>query len=232
MKIEFFHDVICSFCFPMSYRMRKIQAKYPNIEISHHSFALAWDETDFDNMFGSRKQAKEEILSHWVHANQNDDLHRFNIETMKEKTFSFPTSKNGLLAAKSAEILGGAKLYWQVFDRLQEALFIHNQDIESLDVIKDIVKGEYIDWKEFEVIFSSEETLLAVKNDLKLAQEYGIHGVPFLVINGRYPINGAQSQEVIEETIEKIALEEHEALILVEEGSTCYLDKNGTWVCE
>lgn len=232
MKIEFFHDVICSFCFPMSYRMRKIETKYPNIEIIHRSFSLAWEESDFNAMFGSRKQAKEEILSHWVHANQNDDLHRFNIEQMKEKTFPFPTSKNGLLAAKAAEEINGIDGYWNMFDQLQKALFIDNRDIESLEVIKDIVIKQEMNWTEFEKVLTSEETMKAVNDDLDIAQRYGIHGVPFLVINGRHPVNGAQSLDTIEETIEKIALEEHEALVLVEEGSTCYLDRNGTWVCE
>jgi predicted DsbA family dithiol-disulfide isomerase len=41
-KIEFFHDVICSFCFPMSARMSRIAKNYSNIEIIHHSFALGW----------------------------------------------------------------------------------------------------------------------------------------------------------------------------------------------
>ncbi|MEG2938504.1 MAG: DsbA family protein, partial [Vagococcus sp.] len=57
MKIEFFHDVICSFCFPMSYRMRQVQKKYPNIEIIHRSFALAWDAEDLNKMFGNRDNA-------------------------------------------------------------------------------------------------------------------------------------------------------------------------------
>ncbi|HCW73424.1 MAG TPA: DsbA family protein, partial [Clostridiaceae bacterium] len=33
ITIEFFHDVICSFCFPMSYRMRQLQKLMPEIEI-------------------------------------------------------------------------------------------------------------------------------------------------------------------------------------------------------
>ncbi|KAJ73436.1 DSBA oxidoreductase [Enterococcus faecalis AZ19] len=37
MKIEFFHDVICSFCFPMSDRMHEIQQEFPDIELIHRS---------------------------------------------------------------------------------------------------------------------------------------------------------------------------------------------------
>ncbi|MFW8053326.1 DsbA family oxidoreductase [Vagococcus fluvialis] len=232
MKIEFFHDVICSFCFPMSYRMRKIQERYPNVEIIHRSFALAWEPEDFNRMFGNRDNAKNEILGHWEHANQNDDLHRFNIEGMKEADFPFPTSKNGLLAAKAAKLIGGEEAYWQVFDNLQESLFVKNQDIESIDVIKEAVVAAGIDWDKFEPVFQSEDALEAVNEDLRLGIRYGIQGAPFLVINEKYGINGAQPMEVIEETIEKIAVEVHEPLTLIEDGSSCSLDENGTWVCD
>lgn len=213
MKIEFFHDVICSFCFPMSYRMRKIQEKYPNIEIIHRSFALAWEESDLIKMFGTRDNAKEEILGHWEHANQNDDLHRFNIEGMKQASFPFPTSKDGLVATKAAKIIGGESAYWAVFDQLQELLFVKNENINSLEVIKKAVMNTGIEWDKFEPIFYSEETIKSVNDDLKLANQYGIQGAPFLVINEKYGINGAQPLNVIEETIEKIAAETQETLL-------------------
>ncbi|MDT2781457.1 DsbA family protein [Vagococcus fluvialis] len=232
MKIEFFHDVICSFCFPMSYRMRQVQKKYPNIEIIHRSFALAWEEEDLNKMFGNRDNAKKEILGHWEHANQNDDLHRFNIEGMKKADFPFPTSKNGLLASKAAKLIGGEEAYWQVFDNIQEALFVNNKDIESMDVIKEAVLDADLNWDEFEKVFHSDEALEAVNEDLKLAYRYGIQEAPFLVINEKYGINGAQPIQVIEETIEKIAVEIHEPLTLIEDGQSCSLDENGTWTCD
>ena len=58
MKIEFVHDVICSFCFPMSHRMRKIDEKYSNVEITHRSFALGGEVDNFKAMFGSHEAVK------------------------------------------------------------------------------------------------------------------------------------------------------------------------------
>lgn len=55
LEIEFFHDVICSFCFSMFYRLRKTIEPYQNIKVIHRSFALDWEvleglvkETSFD----------------------------------------------------------------------------------------------------------------------------------------------------------------------------------------
>lgn len=99
-------------------------------------------------------------------------------------------------------------------------------------MIKEAVVAAGIDWDKFEPVFQSEDALEAVNEDLRLGIRYGIQGAPFLVINEKYGINGAQPMEVIEETIEKIAVEVHEPLTLIEDGSSCSLDENGTWVCD
>lgn len=64
IRIEFFHDVICSFCFTMSARMRRITKNYNNIGINHRSFALGWGAEDFIHSFGSREAVKPEVLGH------------------------------------------------------------------------------------------------------------------------------------------------------------------------
>ena len=43
----------------------------PAVGIAHRSFALVKEESEFDGQFGSRAAAKNEILRHWEHANQN-----------------------------------------------------------------------------------------------------------------------------------------------------------------
>lgn len=192
IKIEFFHDVICSFCFPMSYRMRQLQAALPQVEIIHRSFALVRSEQDFNAMFGSRANAKAEILGHWAHANAQDDLHRFNIEGMQRADFPFPTSMNPLLACKAAYFAAGQGGYWDVFDALQEALFVQSRNVESEEVIRDCVLGAGIPFAQWEQHYHSGETKNAVEQDLLLAQQYGIDVVPSLIINGKYRISGAQ----------------------------------------
>lgn len=209
MKIEFFHDVICSFCFPMSYRMRQLKDKRPELEIIHRSFALVPEVEAFNTMFGSRESAKAEILTHWEQANKNDDLHRFNIDGMKDSDFLFPTSIPPLRAVKAAEEVGGNDIAWDVFDALQNALFVENKNIEELGVIKEALSRTSIDLEKWEIAYDSSKSLEEVKKELALAKSYGISGVPFLVINGKYGLNGAQPLAKIEEMIDKIIEEEN-----------------------
>lgn len=204
MKIEFFHDVICSFCFPMSYRMRQLKERRPELEIIHRSFALVPEAEAFDKMFGSRVGAKAEILTHWEQANVNDDLHRFNIDGMRKRDFLFPISIPALRAVKAAEEVGGNDMAWDVFDALQNALFVENKNVEELKVIKAAISKTNIDLEKWEIAYDSSKSLEEVEKDLDLARSYGISGVPFLVINGEHGLNGAQPLTKIEEMIDKI----------------------------
>ena len=209
MKVEFFHDVICSFCFPMSHRMRKMVDKYPKLDVIHRSFALGWEEEQFIEMFGSQEAVKPEVLSHWISANQNDELNRFNIKGMKEQDFLFPISKPALVAAKAAGIVGGQDVYWEVFDALQNGLFVESKDVADVKVIEDIIQSTSINFDAWKVAFEKEETEQATLEDMILAKQYGLQGAPALVIEGKYLISGAQPQEIIEQTLETIAEEEN-----------------------
>ncbi len=220
VTIEFFHDVICSFCFPMSYRMRQLQKLMPGVQIVHRSYALVKSAGDFDLMFGSRTLAKDEIMNHWEHANHNDDLHRFNISGMRQADFPFPTSMKGLLACKAAYFVADDVGYWDVFDNLQNALFVQNRNIEENDVIEDCVRKSGIDFESWVKHYNSEEIKDAVERDILLVKQYNIQGVPALVINGNMQISGAQPLSKIIQAIEGIAKEKEDPFA---DGASCRL---------
>lgn len=229
MKIEFFHDIICSFCFPMSYRMRKVKKLMPEVSIEHRSFALVKDVEDFNIMFGSREAAKQEIMSHWESANRNDDEHRFNIEGMKAASFPFPSSMKVLIASKAAYFTAGDMGYWDVFDALQQALFVENQNIEEDTIVFNCVRRAGINFDEWYKHYKNKETEKAVQEDLILANKYQIHSVPCLVINETYKVSGAQPLSQIISAIEKASKDDETGV--TEQGGACRLD-NGKFLCD
>ncbi|HCT97707.1 MAG TPA: DsbA family protein [Aerococcus urinaeequi] len=236
MQIEFFHDVVCSFCYPMSKRMRQITGKYNNIDVVHRSFALGWEPDHYIQMFSSREAVKPELLTHWEQANQNDDDHRFNIEGMRKTDFNFPTSKNGLKAAKAAGIIGGQDAYWDAFDAIQNALFIENKNIEEFEILKAAIATTDIDIDQWIAQYKKAETEEAVLQDFAVSQAYGIQEAPALVINQKYLISGAQATEDIENQLKQIAEKEGHPLTpklqtLGGTGMACsFVD--GQWFCD
>ena len=173
------------------------------------------------------------LFRSWEHANQNDDEHRFNIEGMKEEDFLFPTSKNGLIAAKAAGRVAGEAGYWDVFDGIQDALFVQNKDISQQTVLEEVVEKTTVDTAAWRNQYEDPATEQAVLEDLQRVQSYGIQGAPALVIEQKYLISGAQPQEIIEKTIEEIAEKEGFQLqglqSLGNAGEACRFE-DGQWI--
>jgi len=208
--------------------MRQLQKMMPEAQIVHRSYALVKSERDFDAMFGSRAAAKAEIMSHWEHANHNDDLHRFNISGMRHADFLFPTSMKNLIACKAAYFVAGDAGYWDVFAALQNALFVQNRNIEENNVIEDCVRESGIDFESWVQHYNNEETKDAVEKDFLLVKQYNIQGVPALVINGNQQISGAQPLSKIIQVIEEITKGKEQSSA---DGASCRL-VDGKIECE
>ncbi|HOG72760.1 MAG: DsbA family protein [Bacteroidales bacterium] len=203
MQVEFFHDVLCAWCFALSPRMRRLVAEFPEIEVIHRSFALASDADRLVEMFGSKEAAKREILNHWRNANENDDEHRIHTEDMALRTFDYPYSMPGLLACKSAELQGGQLAHWNMFDRIQKAHLVETQNIADFNVLLQCADEVGLDTERFKNDFESDATLDAIYQDSYRAKELGVNAVPSLLINGRKLLSGAHKYETLKELTQR-----------------------------
>ncbi len=72
---------------------------------------------------------------------------------------------------------------------------------------------------EVNAVLTSDRYSDAVRADEAQARAYGISGVPFFVIDGRYGISGAQPADAVLQTLDK-AWSEHSPLTLVTQGGS------------
>jgi len=193
MKVEFFHDVLCAWCYAFSPRLRRLVNEFPQLEIIHRCFALAPSPDSIAVMFGSKKAGKAEILKHWKAANENDDEHRICTEEMACKNFDYPFSMPGLIACKAAEFQGGNKAHWDMFDRIQKAHLTETLDISQQDVLLNCAKDVGLEIGKYLSDFNSSKTKIEVRKDIKRAKELGVYAVPSLVFNGESILSGAHS---------------------------------------
>jgi len=193
MEIEFFHDVLCAWAYAFSPRMRLLVREHPQIVVVHRAFALAPEKDSINRMFGSR--GKEEILNHWRAANENDDEHRIRADLMEKRDFPYPYSMPGLMACKSAEMLGGQRAHWDYFDRVQRAHLTEARNIADDRVLIECAEDVGLDLTEFKRDFKSERARDAVLGDMKRAYELGVDASPTIVIDGKHVMSGAQRYE-------------------------------------
>jgi len=207
LQIEFFHDVLCAWCFAISPRVRKLADENPDVEIIHRCFALAPNPDAIVQIFGSKENGKKEILTHWRMANENDDEHRINADLMEQRDFDYPYSIPGLLACKARELQGGQIAHWNMFDRIQKAHLVECLNIADFNVLKMCAEEVGLDVERWENDYNSETVFQALAYDLELARHYGINGVPTLVVNGRYGIVGAHKYETLSAFLDRIRSE-------------------------
>lgn len=204
LRIEFFHDVLCAWCFALSPRLRKLVHEFPNVEVIHRSFALAPTRYSIAEMFGSKEAGKLEILKHWQAANRNDDAHRICTDDMACKTFDYPYSMPGLKACKAAELQGGQSTHWDMFDRIQKAHLTEAKNIADFDVLLDCAIDLALDKDRFVNDYHSEGVKQAIEADSLRARLAGVYAVPSLIVNEEKLFSGAQSYNTLKSFVQNL----------------------------
>ena len=204
LRLDFYHDVLCVWCFLASARLRRIIKDYPQVQVVHHAFALAPDRNAIARMFGGAEEGKVEILGHWAAAASQPDGEAINVELMRSRTFPYPYSMPGLLACKAAEMQGGMPVHWDMFDRVQQAHAVEARNIVDLAVLKDCAVEIGLDVARWEVDFASPAAKQAVEADLREAEQWGVNAVPTLIFNQRWILPGAVPESTLRQIVENL----------------------------
>lgn len=106
--------------------------------------------------------------------------------------------------AKWAETKGKGK---EFTERVLRAYFLEGQAIGQSEVLLTLVEQLQLPMDEAQQILAGEQFTNEVQQDIYIAQQLGVRGVPFFVIDNKYGISGAQPKEVFEQAIEKAAQE-------------------------
>jgi len=205
VRVDFFHDVVCSWCYVLSPRLR-ILTEELNLDVYHHSFALSATEVHMVQVFGSKANAKKVILGHWQECVKVEDRKRINVEGMRQQSFEYPISMPGLLGCKAAEKQAGQQGHWDYFDAVQGTHLTDNRNIGDSEVLVDLAHELGLDIARFKLDLNSSALREEVEQDRLLAQDYGINGVPCLVINQGWVISGAQPLDALRHQLQQIHL--------------------------
>lgn len=204
VAIDFYHDVLCVWCFLASARLRRVVQDDLQIEVNHHAFALAPEADSLSRMFGSPEAGKEEILGHWAAAAAHPDGETIQVELMRSRDFPYPTSMPGLLACKAAQFQGGMPAHWKMFDRVQRAHAVEARNIADPAVLKACAADIEMDLPRWEADFQSEAARQAVEADLEEASQIGISAVPTMVFNHQWVLSGAVPEATLRKVIDNL----------------------------
>ncbi|WP_375748106.1 DsbA family protein [Vibrio sp. HN007] len=203
-KIEFFHDVVCGWCYIQSPALRRLASEY-DVRVVHRNFVLQRNDREMINKWGSLENAKAEILQHWESCQSFEgNNEKFNISGMREADFNYP---NGLLAAKAtkaAEILHGQKGHWDMFDLLQKYHLQLTKNVNDIEVIQQAANDLEYDKQAFNQLLESEHVLSELTRDSEIAFKYCVRSIPTLIVNEKYAIRATTKYADLLNTLKKL----------------------------
>ncbi|MEX5599420.1 DsbA family protein [Pseudophaeobacter sp. C1-32P7] len=182
IKIEFFHDTVCAWCFNLSSRLRTV-AQEIKLDIRHRTFVLQASRQEMAQRWGSPEAARSTILDHWRHCRAaSDQPEHININAMRAARFDYPHGMNAALACKAAETFGGQALHWEMFDRIQLAHLSEARNIADPKVLVDLAQELGLTPDQFKCRMEDPAVARQVDADRHFARVNGVQAVPTLII--------------------------------------------------
>jgi putative protein-disulfide isomerase len=192
LTIDFFHDVVCCWCFNISSRMRSLADEF-DLDIRHRSFVLQASRQEMAERWGTPAQARETILGHWTVCREvSDRPGLIDVEAMRVARFDYPHGLEAALACKAAEAIGGQAAHWDLFDRIQFAHLSEARDIADRQVLADAARDIGLDAAAFARAMADPATAQAVEADRQAARLLQVCTIPALIIRdtGAQLVNG------------------------------------------
>jgi predicted DsbA family dithiol-disulfide isomerase len=196
IKVDIWSDVQCPWCYIGKRKFEKgVEIFGQPVEIEYHSFELAPDtpvdyEGDPVQYLSERKgipvDQVHQMLERVTSTAESVGLH-YNFDAVHQTN-----------TIKAHELLHYAKAHGkqlEMKERLLKAYFIEGEHVGKSENLSTLAAEVGLDPDGVLRSLTEQEFLPAVKADMAQAQEYGINGVPFYVIDGKYGISGAQDAQ-------------------------------------
>lgn len=199
MNVEFWSDVICPWCYIGKRRFEKALAQFPHREsvtVRFRSFELdpSAPETypgTLNDMLAAKMHASTQQA-----AQMNARVSGIAAEEGLEYRLDVARPGNTVKAHRLLRLALEKGIQAQVKERLMRAYFSEGEAIGDTETLVRLVADAGLDADEARATLTADAFVDDVRADEALAAELGIHGVPFVVIDERYGVSGAQPTEV------------------------------------
>ncbi|MBQ8919976.1 MAG: DsbA family oxidoreductase [Acidaminococcaceae bacterium] len=227
MKITYWSDYACPYCYIGEARLKKAINNIPElkeVEIEMKAFQL--DPTAGEHATGDTQTrfAHKYGISFEDAGRQIETISRMGIAEdldFRYATTLFTNTMDAHRLTKLAQSKSNPELAEKVIETLFKAYFTDNKELADKDLLLQIGVECGLDSEEVKEVLATDKYKDEVILDEREAARYGIHAVPFFVV-GQYGISGAQSVEGMKATIMKVMEETAEEP--AEQGMTCGLD--------
>jgi predicted DsbA family dithiol-disulfide isomerase len=206
LKVDIWSDVQCPWCYIGKRKFEAGVAAFGRpVEVEYHSFELAPDTpVDFDGSPVDYLSQRKGLPVEQVHQ-MLDNVTNIAAEVGLDYHFDQVHQTN---TRKAHEVLHYAKArgkQTEMKEALLKAYFVDGGHVGDLEQLADLAAGIGLDRADVLHSIQEGDYASAVEADVQQAFAYGIQGVPFYVIDGKYGVSGAQPAEVFAQALEQAA---------------------------
>jgi predicted DsbA family dithiol-disulfide isomerase len=217
VTVDVWSDIACPWCYIGKRRFEEGLRRYraaggdADVEVVFRSFELAPDQPEdltstVQEYLSERKGLPlaqvEQMLTHVTGLAAAEGLH-YDFDAVQQTR-----------TLKAHELLHLARergLQQPMKERLLAAYFEQGRHVGRIDELADLGAEVGLDRAEVIEALTSGRYAPAVQADIDQARAYGISGVPFYVVDGRYGISGAQAPETFAAALAQAAADQRAA---------------------
>lgn len=233
MKIEIWSDVLCPFCYIGKRHFETALKQFEhrdNIEIIWKSYQLDPSKPEnvqdtYLNYLVKRKGMTEQQVEGMLN-NVTQMAKQAGLEYHLDQCIIVNSMKaHQLIQYAKTKGLGDA-----AEEQLFRAFFIEGKNIADLETLKQLATEIGLDATEVDQAFTDQKYHALVQQDIQEAQQIGVQGVPFFVLDRKYAISGAQPPEAFLENLNLAFAEWQEknsvSGLKTSQGQSCDVDGN------
>ncbi|WP_431247438.1 DsbA family oxidoreductase [Leifsonia xyli] len=210
IKIDIWSDIACPWCYIGKRKFEAGSGLFAEagddrgVEVEYHSFELSPDTpVDFEG-------SEVDFLA------GHKGMPAGQVEQMLERVtgiassvgldYDFDALKH-TNTVKAHELLHFARAHGrqlELAERLFRAYFVEGRHVGRVEDLADLAAEVGLPRAEALAALESSQYLDDVRADQATAAEYGINGVPFFVIDGKYGVSGAQDAQTFAQVLEQV----------------------------
>ena len=208
MKIDVYADVVCPWCYVGAKRLEKALEERPGLDVERRwrpfqlrpempAGGVPWRPFALEKFGGEENMRR--AFAHVAAAGEPDGA-RFDFD----RVASAPNTVDAHRLILHARERGGE---WRMADALFRGYFAEGRDLNDTRDLATMAAGAGLDAEEVRAFLAGDAGTQDVLESQREAEELGIGGVPFYVIDGRYAVSGGQPAEVWLRTLDAIEAE-------------------------
>jgi predicted DsbA family dithiol-disulfide isomerase len=209
IKVDIWSDIACPWCYIGKRKFERGAELFDgDVEVEYHSFELSPDTpVDFEGSAAEFLSGHKGIPVEQAKA-MTDQVSAIAAEVGLDYHYDDIRHTKTLLAHELMHHAKANGKQLETAEALFEAYFIEGGHIGHVDDLVALAGSVGLDEAEARAALTDHRYAGDVQADLAQAVAYGIRGVPFFVIDGRYGVSGAQAPEVFAGALTQVAEEQ------------------------